>query len=396
MQAQERPQNVISTLEEAIEVGVQQNGQIKIATADIEVQEQGKRAAIDINKTKITAQYGQYNSFNNDLAFEINQNIDFPTVYSKQKSLAKEKISGSEIKLIMTQNEIKKEIRAAWYELTYLVERQELLLFQDSLYQRFLYAATLRYETQATNFLEKASAETQVMQIQNDLFLLSSDIQIQQNTLRVLLQDTVGYVFKPKLLEKRKVEFTRSVEEVTNNPLLAYAQKQIDIANAEKKVASAEMLPGLNVGYFNNSMIGAATSDGGIATSSDRFQGVSFGVAIPLFYGSSKAKVNTAKLKAQMAQISAEQYKIQLEGQYTRLGQQILQLTGSLEYYETKALPQVERVIDNAQKSFENGAINYVEYFQNVNQSLELKYKYLTTLNNYNQAIIQLEYVVGN
>ncbi|AZQ61707.1 CusA/CzcA family heavy metal efflux RND transporter [Flammeovirga pectinis] len=396
VQAQETPQNVISTLEEAIQLGVQQNGQIKIASADIEVQEQGKRAAIDINKTRITAQYGQYNSFNNDLAFEIYQTIDFPTVYSKQKSLAKEKVSGSEIKLVMTQNEIKKEIRAAWYELSYLVERQELLLFQDSLYQRFLHAATLRYETQATNFLEKASAETQVMQLQNDLFLLSSDIQIQQNTLRVLLQDTVGYVFAPKLLEKRKVEFTRSVEEVTNNPLLAYAQKQIDIANAEKKVASAEMLPGLNVGYFNNSMIGSATSDGGIATSSDRFQGVSFGVAIPLFYGSSKAKVNTAKLKAQMAQISAEQYKIQLEGQYTRLGQQILQLTGSLEYYETKALPQVERVIDNAQKSFENGAINYVEYFQNVNQSLELKYKYLTTLNNYNQAIIQLEYVVGN
>ena len=49
----------------------------------------------------------------------------------------------------------------------------------------------------------------------------------------------------------------------------------------------------------------------------------------------------------------------------------------------------------NAQKSLENGAIDYVEYVQNVDQALELKLGYLNTLNEYNQAIIDLQYLIG-
>jgi cobalt-zinc-cadmium resistance protein CzcA len=66
-----------------------------------------------------------------------------------------------------------------------------------------------------------------------------------------------------------------------------------------------------------------------------------------------------------------------------------------LSYYKDKAVPQAELIIESAQKSLENGAINYVEYFQNLNQGLELKFNYLNTLNEYNQAIIDLEYLIG-
>lgn len=394
-EAQENPA-VVTSLEQAIEIGLQQNGDVKIATHEIDIAELGKKEAVDINKTGVKATYGQYNSFRNDLGFEVSQEFDFPTVYSRKKGLAKEKVVGSELKLNMTENEVKREIRTAWYQLSYLNDRKELMTYQDSLYKRFLHAASIRYETQATNFLEKASAETQVMDIENKLFVLQSDIKIQENTLRVLLQDTVGLTFMPPKLSKKRKNALQA-QGVVNNPTLAYAEKQIDIANAEQKVAASEMLPGINLGYFNNSMDGVPLSDqGGIASSSDRFQGFSVGLAIPLFYGASKAKVNTAKLRAQTAQIQSEQYRIQLEGQFVHYEQQLNQLNGSLTYYETKALPQVERIIDNAQKSFENGAINYVEYFQNINQSLEMKYNYLNTLNNYNQVVIQLEFTIGN
>ena len=47
------------------------------------------------------------------------------------------------------------------------------------------------------------------------------------------------------------------------------------------------------------------------------------------------------------------------------------------------------------EKSFENGAIDYVEYFQNLNQGLQPKFNYLNTINGYNQAITDLEYLIG-
>ncbi|WP_044203959.1 CusA/CzcA family heavy metal efflux RND transporter [Flammeovirga sp. OC4] len=389
--AQDTP--IVSSLDQAIAIGLQQNGNIKIAHSEIEIAELGKKQAISIQKTEVTSTYGQYNSFRNDLGIEISQRIEFPTVYSRQKDWAKENTIGSELKLNMTQQEVKREIKKAWYQLSYLNEQYDLMLYQDSLYQRFLHASAIRFETEATNYLEKASAETQVMEIENKLFVLKSDITIQKNTLRVLLQDTLGLQFQPEKLKKKSTLNSYSID---HNPTLGFAQQQVNIAEAAQKVASAEMLPGIKLGYFNNSMNGVPLSnEGGVANSSNRFQGVSVGLAIPIFYGSSKAKVNASKLKAQNALTRSQQYKIQLEGDYVRLEQQINQLNGSLSYYENKALPQVDHIIQNAQKSFEHGAINYIEYFQNINQSLDLKYNYLKTLNNFNQAMIELEYITG-
>ena len=128
---------------------------------------------------------------------------------------------------------------------------------------------------------------------------------------------------------------------------------------------------------------------------SNRFTGVQAGISIPLFYGSYKASIKSAKLIENMAQTNANYFSTVLHGQYEQQLLEVLKYQGSLSYYRDKAIPQANLIIGNAQKSFENGAIDYVEYFQNLNQGLELKFNYLKTLNGYNQAIINLEYLIG-
>ncbi len=64
------------------------------------------------------------------------------------------------MQLAVTENSLKRDIRQSWYQLAYLREKEKLLLYQDTIYGRFLHAATIRYETEATNYLEKAAAET--------------------------------------------------------------------------------------------------------------------------------------------------------------------------------------------------------------------------------------------
>ncbi len=394
--AQTSASKTVTSLDEALQIGLSNNGNVKIAKTNIELQQQGKKAAFDLDKTSVGIQYGQYNSFENDLAFNINQSIEFPTVYLKQRQLAGEQTEASQLHLSVKENELKREIRESWYELAYLLEREKLLLYQDSLFGRFLHAATIRYETEATNYLEKAAAETQVMELQNALKVLESDIAIQEQQLRLLMNDTSGLSFIPERLDERQINTSRDSVELSNNPLLAYAKQQISIAEAEKKLESSKMFPSLSVGYFNQSLIGSPVSDqGGVATSSDRFTGVQAGVAIPLFFGSYKANIESAKLRQQMAQMNTDYYQTVLQGQLEQQLQEVLKYRNSLSYYKDKAVPQAELIIGNAQKSFENGAIGYVEYFQNLNQGLELKFNYLKTLNEYNQAIIDLEYLIG-
>jgi cobalt-zinc-cadmium resistance protein CzcA len=395
LNAQHVNERTITTLDEAINTGLSNNGNIQAAKTNIELLEQGKKAAFDPAKTTVGVQYGQYNSFETDFGFNVNQHFDFPTVYTSQRKLAEEKTEGGQLQLSITENSLKRDIRQSWYQLAYLKEKEKLLLYQDSIYSKVLHATTIRYETEATSYLEKAAAETGAMEIQNELKLIASDIIIQEKQLRVLLNDTAGLVFKPESLTERNIANVQDSTQLANNPLLAYAKQQIDIAGAEKAVQSSKMLPDLSVGYFNQSLIGSQTSNGVVATGTDRFSGVQAGISIPLFYKSYNANIKSAKLKEQIAETNANYYSTVLQGQYERQLQEVLKYQSSMGYYKNQAVPQAELIIGNAQKSFENGAIDYVEYFQNLNQGLELKFNFLNTLNRYNQAIINLEYLIG-
>ncbi|MBR9860986.1 CusA/CzcA family heavy metal efflux RND transporter [bacterium] len=393
--AQDVNKNTIRTLEEAISIGLANNGHVQIAQTNVELQEQGKKGAFDPGKTVVGFQYGQYNSFENDLAFSLNQQFDFPTVYSNQHQLAEAKTLGSEIQLLVTETSLKRDIRESWYRLAYLKEKEKLLLYQDTIYNRFLHAASIRYETEASNYLEKAAAETRVMEIQNSLRIIASDISIQEKQLRILLNDTTGIHFIPESHIERTLTGPEDSTQLAKNPLLAYAKQQIEIANAEIAVQTSKSLPGFSIGYFNQSMIGNPTSNGDIAGTSPRFWGVQAGITIPIFYGSYKANIKSAELKEQMAETNANYYTTVLHGQYEQQLQEVIKYGGSLKYYRDIAIAQADLIINNAQKSLENGAIDYIEYFQNINQALELKFNYLKTLNDYNQAIINLEYLIG-
>lgn len=169
----------------------------------------------------------------------------------------------------------------------------------------------------------------------------------------------------------------------------------MEIANAQKSVVSAKLLPDFFVGYFNQSLIGIETSDSGIATSSDRFDGVKAGITIPLLFGSYKAEIKAASLREQMAKTDLEYFQVTIQGQFRQQVEEVNKFRNSLDYYNEKAIPQANLILNNAQKSFESGNIDYVEYFQNLNQALILKFNHLNTLNGYNQAVINLEFLIG-
>lgn len=394
--AQNGPEKVITTLDEAITIGLANNGNVLVAKSNVEVQKLGKGSAIDLPKTDVGMQYGQYNSFENDLSFNINQSIAFPTVYSSKRKLAKERTTSSEMEVAITENQLKFEIRQAWNQLSYLRSREKLLMYQDTIYGEALRAATIRYELEATSLLEKASAETRAMEVKNNLRSIRSEMEMEEEQLRVLLNSSSELSFEPPELEALTFEMPVDGASVSNNPLVSVANQQVAVAKAERSVQVSQALPDLSVGYFNQSLIGSSTSDGSIATGSDRFSGVQAGISIPLAFGSHVANVNSAKLKEQMATTNAKYYQTVLNGRYERQYQQTEMHRNSLEYYETSGLPQAELILGNARKSFENGAIDYVEYFQGLDQALDVKLNHLVALNGYNQSIIELEYLLGN
>ena len=295
LMAQEGDSLKITSVEQAISIGLENNGYVQSAQMNVDVQKLGEKSAINIDKMDFNFQYGQMNSFENDFSFDISQSIEFPTVYSAQRNLARRKTVEGGFQLSIVENELRKKIKKSWYQLAYSREKLSLLLFQDSLYTNFLHAATVRYETEEGTFLEKVSAETQLMQVQNELNIIEVDISIQVQELKTLMNDSSNLLIVPSEYVKRETSVIGSSDFIESNPNLKLIQQQILIAQAQKSVYKAKMLPDLSLGYFNQSMIGSPTANGNVAASSDRFSGVQAGISIPLFFGSYKANIKTAQ-----------------------------------------------------------------------------------------------------
>lgn len=395
LNAQTKDSTSITSIEQAISIGLKNNGYVNSTKMNVQYLGTAEKSAINIDKTDFNVQYGQYNSLENDFGFNVNQSFEFPTVYSAQKKLAEKKTDEGEIQLSAVENDLRKEIRQAWYELSYNHDKRILLEYQDSLYSEFLRAATIRYEAEEGTYLEKVSAETQLMKIRNELSLIEVDISIQEKRIKSLLNDNSIFEIVPQKLDKKQMNSTLDSELIQSNPTLRSIQQKIIVAQAEKSVNKAKMLPNLSIGYFNQSLIGSPTANGSVATSSNRFSGVQGGVSIPLFYGSYKSEIKMAQIKSEMAQVNSDYYLVALTSQYEQSLNEVLKLQGSLKYYEESALSHAELIIDNAHKSFLNGAIDYVEYFQSIRQALEVKFNYINTIKGYNIAVINIEHLIN-
>ena len=75
---------------------------------------------MDIEKTSIEGQYGQFNSATKDNGLTVSQSFAFPTVYVNQRRLADSKIKSSRWQQKVSQLEIATQVKQLYWQLAYL------------------------------------------------------------------------------------------------------------------------------------------------------------------------------------------------------------------------------------------------------------------------------------
>lgn len=386
------------SLDQAIDYGLDNNSNIKAINLEIERLKTLKKSSFNIDKTDFGVQYGQMNSFNKDFGFSIEQTFQFPTVYTKQKSLNESYVVSGEKQKIITENDLIKEIKLTWYQIVYLKQQSKLLLYQDSLYTRFFKATQLKYESGDGTLLEQVTAETKlinihVLEIENE-----SNLKIYTKILQTLMNKT-DLVIMISEDETAKKEFKLKLDSsaIANNPNLIYLQNQINIKENKTAVSKAQILPEFSIGYFNQSMIGNHTVNGTTQyyDSGQRFQAVQATLSIPIFVRADRAKVSAHKIDQQIATTQVEYYQTYLSGEFERVVQDYIKYKAMLDYYENSALQQADLILENTNKSYVNGDISYLEYVQSISTATEIKTNYNSLVNAHNQSIIAIEYLVG-
>jgi cobalt-zinc-cadmium resistance protein CzcA len=380
------------TRDQAIQTALQNNQQIKSAEFQVEYFKQMKKTGSDLGKFSAMWMRGQYNTVETDNNFTFTQSIPFPTAIAANVKLKREQLTGSQMNLAVVQNTLLYELKSLYEQLVYQQALRKLLMSQDSLFTDFARASALRYKAGESTLLEKATAETQLQEIKNQLRKNETDAAILQSKLKTLLKSETTFLPAEEL---SKLPFSN--EAISNNPQLSYMNQQVAVANQNRRVEKSGLLPDITVGYFNQSLIGFQNISGQEVyfDKNKRFQGVQLGVSIPLWVGPQIAKAKAAGYQEEATRKNTEFFQATLEGELEQTQRELERSEASLQYYEVSALQNANLILQQAGKAYRGGEIGYIEFLQSVQSAQIIKANYLLALTQYNQSVIKIDFLLG-
>jgi cobalt-zinc-cadmium resistance protein CzcA len=288
------------------------------------------------------------------------------------------------------------EVKTIYHQLLYQEALKKLLIAQDSLYSDFANASLVRFKTGESNLLEKTTAETQRLEILNQQQQNSADIQISGARLQALLKSD-HVVYAADELSKRSLPDGLDSSLLKSNPSLRLINQEVKISQQLKRVERSRVMPDLMVGVFAQSLTGIQNINGAdvFYPRSKQFTGFQVGLAIPVWIRPNLAKAKAAAFQEDAMRKNAQQFETLLAGNYEQALRELEKNSASLSYYETSALKNADLILRQARKAFHSGEIGYIEYLQSLKISLGIKGNYLMALNNYNQSVLKIEFLLG-
>ncbi len=384
-------------LQDAIQMALDSSLSVKSAALSVTMQKAMKGASVDLPKTVVEGQYGQFNSYTRDNSIAVSQEFAFPSVYVNRYKLANANIKSSELQFMVSQLEIATQVKQVYWQIVYLTSRQKLLTYQDSLYSGFLRAAELRAKAGETNKLEMITARSISLEIKNQLHQVSSDISSANRKLLVLINSNSPV--KPSVETLHRIDSSINPDSVSidQNPSLDYMKHRADVSRIEKKLERSQMLPDLSIGYFSQTMIGTQEVDGIPQTfgNDSRFTGVQAGISVPLWFPPYTSRTKAAKITEAIAMTDAEYYARSVAGDFQSLMDEYKKYSLSVDYYERQAIPEADLIIEQATLSYKAGALDYLDYVVALNRALSIRHDYLDALYSLNQTVVSIDYITG-
>ena len=313
--AQQSPSKPLS-LDDAIKIALEKNPQLKSASLEVEQQKVLKKTAFDLPKTNFTLMHGQYNSSYNDNNFGVTQDFSFPTVYGSQAKAQKQQVVLAEKAKALTQGELIRNVKSAYFQLVLGKEKLKLLTTQDSIYAKFSDVAQVKFKTGETSNLEKLSAISKYEEVGLLKKEAEADIAVYQQELQKLLGTNEEILIADSKLQKQALSVSTDSTAIKQNPMLAYYNQKISVAGSQLSLERNKFLPDLSLGYFNQSLDGVTG-----------FQGMQFGIGIPIFFSGQTGRVQSAKIQTEIAKSDAMNYENGLKAHFNQQMQEYKKLS---------------------------------------------------------------------
>jgi cobalt-zinc-cadmium resistance protein CzcA len=386
------------SLKDAVDSALKKNAALLAARTEVSIQRSLQRSYFDPGATQIGFEYGKLNSFFTDNKLYINQSIQLPSVYNKQKNLYSTNVSISEADVRIREVELAAQVKTIFYEQLLLQEKRKWLQTSDSFYRAAASKAGLRYKAGDIDLSEKAAAENQQLQVQAHLQLLETDLQKLQNELKMLLQ-TTSFLIPIADSLRYPLQRTPDTSYVQTSPWMLLQQQRIRQGEAEYEVQKSGLLPGFSVGYNNMSIAGwqkTSVTTERFFNRGDRFSYVGLGMGLPILRSAQKARIKAASLSIDQRKQESLALQNSLNAATKNAMATYLQTQSILKGYENIMLPNATSILRSAEKRLSAGEINFLEWLLLAGQALDIRLKYLDLLQEHNRAAVLIEKWTSN
>ncbi|MDC8001398.1 CusA/CzcA family heavy metal efflux RND transporter [Aequorivita todarodis] len=377
--AQESPK----TLEDLQQMALENNAGLKAASLQKEEANALIGSAFNFDKTTVFYEFNE-----NDLGpnneplevFGVQQDFLFPTVYFAERNVNKRQFEMQSSQYELQKRKTEGLVAAAYYQFQFEKNRERVYQSLDSLYQNFAHAAQRRFELGETNYLEKITARAKQRQLETDYRQSREDVRIARERLKAVVQSQDSLQVSTQTLEKLKL----SLSSMEAHPAIDYYENRTDFFNAKRSLEKQHLLPDISLSY-------SLGSNSGLSQNLYAYQ---IGLKIPLLFSGNASKIKASKIAANVSQQQAEDYKIQLNSRKLQLLNEVSKYEEALSYYETEGKSLSEEILKTANIGFKNGEIDFFQFIQSLENAYEIELQYLQNLNNYNQAVIALNYLI--
>ncbi|RZK38963.1 MAG: CusA/CzcA family heavy metal efflux RND transporter [Pedobacter sp.] len=370
------------SVENAIGTALKNNRQLDVNEAEINTVRLNTKTASEIPKTGLFVENEDYRPSDRVgiLKIGISQAIAWPGLYTARKNYLNAQLKYAELNTDLLGTVIRRDVRAAYYQLWYLQDKEHLYKRLDSIYTMLFKAAELRVRTGDVANLDKVAAEAKMKEVQAFMMQNSKEMTVQQQQLMMLLNQNEWLLPVLSPLEKLGVEFA---DMNGSHPLLAMQEQNVNISSSNISVQKNTNRPEFSGRFFSQRLWGA----------NDPFTGFSVTASVPIFGAGAnrnKVKVATAEREVQEKTLS---YQTQLlQTQRNAAVADIEKNRALLDFYETSGLKQAEQIITAATLSYRSGEISFAELGQFLSQAIGIRQNYLDVLNQFNQSAIQFNY----
>ncbi len=394
------PQTVLSqtrkvSLQECINMALEKNPQMQVANKSVERAKALQGTAWEIDKTELSLSQDPTSGGSPDNALSLSQSIEFPTYYIARHKQLKAETQAERSKAAVVRLSLENDVKAAYYQAVYQAERLRVLESQDSLLAQYRTLAEKRYKAGETRQLELLSAER--LQRENKMEVLAAHNELE--TAQLLLSRLVGSVetVEPKEDSLFPLDWKQASYNYSQTPDGQYSADRLKVSEQAVRVAKNGFAPSLSLSLRNQLVISSwnpydldrSRFDGG------NFMGFEVGVGIPLFYGATRAKVKAARKEREMIALEIKEQEQLRQQEYlsalSRMNAAYVRYT----YYNEEGRERSDKMAEQGLLEYSQGEISYLEYMNVLQESIDLRLKRASALNDYNQCVLVMEKLCG-